>query len=406
MKIRKSTFFIKRSCEFGNFALKPERGWKISRNFIDFESGLLVVSESDENKTNWKDTGFGSKTIPTKEHKIDTKTERILTIKEWTSYFSYKAVEQISDDGKYKLITTRIHEPESNTDGIKEELIERKSGKTLSSSNSIAFREDKRETLLESFYRGIKEQEERKAALDSMPTLSEFFNKELLKLSQDDVIIEYYDSEFIFKLIYRNSVFQLLKVRSVFSYNVNFNSLNYQKEESFKTVQDFVSKRFITTNWFLNYSPINTKQDGSEANMLLKKFVIEFFNDLRKTHDFTFDDYHKIQQWENHFYQDDSINPKEYKQFCFNCKNSIFYNPRYPKYICGECSSKKITDEDGLELSFSNIGLSGGLRITYKKDGVTLKEDTNKQEILCFIDSKRFIATEERFGGIVIQSEI
>lgn len=405
MRIRKSTFFIKRSCEFGNFELNPERGWKISRKFIDFESGLLVVTESDENKANWTDTGFGSQTIPTKEHKINTKTGEILTTEEWMAYFSYKTIEQLSTDGKYKLKTTRVHEPERNSDSIKETLIELKSGKTLLSSSSIAFNEDKGESLLESFYREQKEHEERKAALNAMPTLSELFKKELEKLNQGDVILEYYDSEYIFKLVYTKSVFTLLKVHSKFSNHLNVNALNYQQEASYNTIQDFVNKLFATKHWFINYSPINTEQDGSEENLLIKKFVIEFFNELRKKHDFTFDEYHKIQNWENHFYQHNHVNPKEYKQFCFNCKNPVSYNPRYPKYICGNCSSKKIKDEHGLELSFSNVGLSGGLRITYKKDGVVLKEDTNKREMLCFIDTKRFIATEERFGGIVIQSE-
>jgi hypothetical protein len=34
-----------------------------------------------------------------------------------------------------------------------------------------------------------------------------------------------------------------------------------------------------------------------------------------------------------------------------------------------------------------------------------LKEDTSQIEKLCFIEGKRFLATEARFGGIVIQTE-
>ncbi len=106
MKVLKSTLFKKRKCEFGDFELEPEFGWKISQSFIDFESGLLIVSESDENEQNWIDTGFGSRIIPRKEHRIDITTGEILTTEQWTKYFSYDTIVQISEDGKYKLITT------------------------------------------------------------------------------------------------------------------------------------------------------------------------------------------------------------------------------------------------------------------------------------------------------------
>lgn len=405
MKVLKSTIFRKRKCEFGNFELVPESGWKISQSFIDFESGLLIVSESDENEDNWVDTGFGSRTIPNREHRIDVKTGEILNPKQWTKYFSYKTIEQISKDGKYKLITTRVHEPERDSDGIKEELIEIETGKTLSSSDSIAFRKEKRENLLESHYREKKEQEKRKAELEAMPTLSDFFEIELKKIVKGDIILEYYNSQYIYKLIYTGSVFDLMKVSANFRYNLDWNSLNYLLVTTFSSIQDFVSDFLTDKIWFLNHSPFNRKKDGSKSNQLLKKFVVEFFNNLRKNHDFSFDEYNKIQQWENHFYERDSVKPKEYKQFCSNCKSPVSYYPRYPKYICSNCSAKEITDEDDYELSFSNIGMSGGLRITYKKDGEIIKEDTSQWQKLCFIEGKRFIATEARFGGIVIQTE-
>jgi len=157
MKVLKSTILKRRKCEFGNFELEPEPGWKISQSFIDFESGLLIVSESDENEENWVDIGFGSRTIPNREHRVDVKTGEILSSEQWTKYFSYEMIEQISEDGMYKLITTRVHKPERDSDEIKEELIEVESGKTISYSDSIAFRKEKRENLLESHYRQIKE---------------------------------------------------------------------------------------------------------------------------------------------------------------------------------------------------------------------------------------------------------
>ena len=347
MKVLRSSIFRRRKCEFGSFELKPDNGWKISQSFIDFESGLLVVRVNDKNEKNWIDTGFGTRTIPSKEYKINIRTGHILTTEEWTKCFSYKTIEQISDDGKYKLVTTRIHEPERDSDGIEEELIELKTGKTISSSTSIAFIEGKRENLLESFYNQIREKERRKKELDALPTLSDYFEKELVKLAQGDVIIEYHNSESIFKLIYNNRSFELLNVHADFRNDLDWNTLIYKKINVFSTVQEFVKEFFTNKNWFLNYKPFHL--DNSKSSQLLKKFVIDFFNDLRFKHDFTFEEYNRIQQWENHFYENNSIKPTEYKQFCSHCKSSVSYNPRYPKYICSECSSKKITDKNGFE---------------------------------------------------------
>ncbi|MBA6316960.1 hypothetical protein [Cellulophaga baltica] len=405
MKVLKSNIFKKRKCEFGNFELVAESGWKISQSFIDFESGLLIVSESDENEEHWIDTGFGSRTIPNKEHKIDTKTGDILTFKEWSKYFSYETTEFISEDKKYKLVTTRVYEPERNSDGIKEKLIELKSDKKPSSSDSIAFRKEKRENLLESLYRQEREILKRKAELDAIPTLTTFFEKEYTKLTQGDIILNYFNSDFIFKLVYNKSYFNLYKVHSKYQHNLEWDNLNYKIYDSFKTIQGFVDEFLNNKDWFLNHSPFNTKQQRGKSNQLLKKFIVEYFNLLREKHDFTFEEYNKIQQWENYYFQRDSVKPKEYKQFCANCKEPVSYFPRYPKYICNNCSSKTITDENGLELSFSNIGFSGGLRITYKKDGEIIKEDTSQSKKLCFIEGKRFLTTEARFGGIVIQTE-
>ena len=405
MKVLKSNIFKKRKCEFGNFELVPEPGWKISQSFIDFESGLLIISESDENEENWIDTGFGSRTIPNKEHKIDTKTGDILTFKEWSKYFTYETTEFISEDKKYKLVTTRVYEPERNSDVIKEKLIELKSDRKPSSFDSIAFRKEKRVNLLESLYRQEKEILKRKAEVDAIPTLTTFFEQEYIKLTLGDTILNYFNSDYIFKLVYNESSFNLYKVQTKYQHNLEWDNLNYKTYDSFKTIQDFVDEFLNNKDWFLNHSPFNTKQERGKSNQLLKKFIVEYFNLLREKHDFTFEEYNKIQQWENYYFQRDSVKPKEYKQFCANCKEPVSYFPRYPKYICKNCSSKTITDENGLELSFSNIGFSGGLRITYKKDGEIIKEDTSQARKLCFIEGKRFITTEARFGGIVIQTE-
>ena len=72
--------------------MTPEKGWKVSQSFIDFESGLLIVSESDENKDNWI-SGDGISQIPNRQFIIDPKKGLILNHTDWSQYFNYKTIE-------------------------------------------------------------------------------------------------------------------------------------------------------------------------------------------------------------------------------------------------------------------------------------------------------------------------
>ncbi|MEM6686543.1 MAG: hypothetical protein AAF617_12240 [Bacteroidota bacterium] len=406
MKVLKSTPEQPRICKFGNFTLVPDDGWEISQSFIDFESGLLIVSTSDRNEENWIDTGYGSRTIPSKQYRIDPKSGDILTRDEWSKYFSYLTTEQISIDKKYKLITTRVYEPERDSDGIEEELIDLTTGKKISSSTGIAFQEDKRENLLESLYRQQKERQAYEAKIAALPTLAEFYEKQLKSLKKGAILLRYTDSKNTYMLTYNGTKFELYALRKKNTFSLNWRASGYKKIASFTHIEDFVTAHMKDKAWFMQNRPFYEPQDDSHSNQLLKKFVIDFFNSLRKNHDFTFEEYTHIQFWENHFYEHDSVKRSAYKQYCGHCKQPVRYNPRYPKYICGDCSSKVITDENGYELSFYNIGMSGGLRVIFKKDEKVIKEDTSLSEQRCFIDGKPFIATEGRFGGIVIQSEV
>ncbi len=238
-----------------------------------------------------------------------------------------------------------------------------------------------------------------------MQTSTPFYEQKLDPIKEGDIILNFFDSEFIYKITYKNSLYELSKVKKKWRYDLDWSSLNYKLTESFKTIEEFAKKYLKTKQWFLKNAPFTPNVAGNDTNQLLKNFVIKFFNQLRKKHDFTFEEYEKLNLWDNYFYSQKSINFDEYKQYCYNCKKKVPYSSRYPKYICEECSSKKIVDEEGFELSFSNIDISGGLRIIFMKDGKKIKEDTMQIKKLCFIDGKRFIATEARFGGIVIQAE-
>jgi DNA-directed RNA polymerase subunit RPC12/RpoP len=400
MQILKGNAFKKKTGQFGDFELRADKGWKISESFIDYESGLLVVNTTDENKDNWVDTGTGSRIIPTKQYIIDPNSGEILTYQEWSKYFSYETHETISDDGQYKLTTTRIHEPEKNSDGIKEELIDLESGKTISIANSIAFRKEKRENLLEALYRELKQRQEKQSKLDAMPTLVEFYENELHHLKDGDILLNYFNDDFIFQLVYQNQAFHLKRKPEKQGYSLDWTNFQGETFQKYHKIEEFNEAFLTKKDWYLEHVPSKTP-----SNYLLKKFIIDFFNDLRKRHDFTYSEYRKLHHWENYFYQKESIKPSEYKQYCSNCKKPVNYSSRYPKYICRDCSSKKIIDEEGTELSFSNVGFSGGLRITYRDGDKILKEDTSQIKKLCFIEGKRFLATEARFGGIVIQTE-
>jgi hypothetical protein len=88
------------------------------------------------------------------------------------------------------------------------------------------------------------------------------------------------------------------------------------------------------------------------------------------------------------------------KQFCPICQKEVGANERYPKYICGECSSKT-TDIEGRPVDFFNSTLIGtGCQGKYK-DSTSEIYNSNH----CYINGILCIAEEARFGGIVIQKQ-
>ncbi len=94
------------------------------------------------------------------------------------------------------------------------------------------------------------------------------------------------------------------------------------------------------------------------------------------------------------------------KHNCPICSVDLKPNPRYPNYICRTCASSDITDTEGTKVSFSNIGMTGGLSVSFYKDGAIVSSDDSHQTFTCFINGHRCIAQEARFGGIVIQLKI
>jgi hypothetical protein len=86
------------------------------------------------------------------------------------------------------------------------------------------------------------------------------------------------------------------------------------------------------------------------------------------------------------------------RQFCPICLTEVHAYARYPRYVCSECY-KKVCDENGRPLKFSNVSLSGGFVARYADTG------EERDSHVCFIEGVRCWADEARFGGTVIEVE-
>lgn len=405
MEIIKDTLFSTRKCEYGDFELKPEIGWKITQTFIDYESNLLIVSVFLIDESKWLDNGFNGRTIPTKEYKIDLNTLAILQSEEWKNYFNYDKVEIFSADKKYKLISQRVFDADRNNDGFIEELFDLSTKKIISSSSSIAFRKEKRENLLESFCNSIKEMEEQKRILDEKPTLEQFYTNQLDALKNNDVVICYYDSLNVYQLDYVESQFILSRSGTLPSEYKDWQLMKFNFVKSYSSLNAFWDEFIGDKKWYLKFNYLNAHGLNSSKVFVLAKHIITFFNELRLSHNFTYSEYDKINNWSNLVWSDE-YKRTEIKQWCANCFEPVNYQARYPKYICSVCASKNKYDSFGTQLMFCNAGFSGGLNILYKDvQGNTIKEDDTQHYCDCIIENKLFFAQEARFGGIVIQTK-
>jgi hypothetical protein len=96
----------------------------------------------------------------------------------------------------------------------------------------------------------------------------------------------------------------------------------------------------------------------------------------------------------------------EETQSCSNCLKNVAHSPRYPEYICEDCRNKEIRDINGTLVEFCNKGFEGGLLVIYYDENKqVIREDTSFSKFECYLDGKPFIASEAKFGGIVIQKK-
>lgn len=397
MEIIKSKLFRPRKCEFGDFELVPEKGWKLSQTFIDYESGLLIVSVNDEDENNWENLGYNGRRIPTKQFIIDLITLKILIPTEWSKYFNYEKVTSTTKDLKYRLTTQRIHEPDNNTDSIEEELEFLESGHK-SQSKGIAFRNEKRENLLESHLRQIEEIKKAKEEYEKKPNLETFHIEQLAKLKTNSKILFFYETNFAYNLQFDGKTFNLFKSETANEFNPS--SLSFNKVTEFQTLNSFLDWFFIE-KWFVKFKMISRPE--FENWQLLTKPITDRLNEVRKSHKFTQIENYSINSWQNHFWTQE-IKDTEYKQFCPICFSETSFQSRYPKYICRECNTDRKKSFDGEKVSFSNLGFSGGLKVSfYDNLGNLLKEEDEHHIFEFKLDNYICTAEEAKFGGIVIQ---
>lgn len=251
----------------------------------------------------------------------------------------------------------------------------------------------------------MKEREEQKRIADAKLTLEQFYLKELKGIKNNDVILCYYDNYNTFQLSYNDNKFILSKAGKLPSNHHEWTSMDFGVMNKFNNLDEFWSEFITGGKWYIKYNPLNANGRNSTKKLLLAKHIITFCNNLRKEHNFTYDEYEKINQWDN-FVWSDEYKRTEIKQWCFNCHKEVYFQGRYPKYICTDCASKEKLDADGNLLEFFNLGLWGGFKIVYKdKNGNTIKEEDTQQYCDCTIDNKLYFAQEARFGGIVIQKK-
>lgn len=82
-----------------------------------------------------------------------------------------------------------------------------------------------------------------------------------------------------------------------------------------------------------------------------------------------------------------------HNQNCPICNKETRQNPRYPNYVCEDCSKKAVTDKSE-KIRFYN---TEGFGVTAKKeDNSTYNND------ICYIEGIKCKASEAHFGGIVI----
>lgn len=380
--------------DWGDFSLVPSRERKIAHAFVDHQSGLLVVNEQPVDPSKLKANEYGTIHIPNQRFIVDIGQKRILSASEWTQQFDYKAQHIIIPDGLYELITQRVHHADTELDFIEEKLIERESGKVISSANRVAFYAKAALNLYERHLDNQEKAQKSKALEAEKLSLEAHYFQCLRSLKEKDVLLRYQNPEGqIYRLVYVEASFKFQREETkTFAGSEQINCFSFK---SFDTSEK--AWRFMTQNsdWFLRYKPLWLGRGIRLSNHLFTRNIIHVANQICNTTQINWEHYQAIGRWSN-LISAPEVSEKEYLQICPNCSNRVASYSRYPTYLCKDCVAL-VTDTQGRKVSFGNTSFSGGCQGYYRDSDEKYDSDD------CYIEDKRFVAKEARFGGTVIE---
>lgn len=88
---------------------------------------------------------------------------------------------------------------------------------------------------------------------------------------------------------------------------------------------------------------------------------------------------------------------------CPICGTAITKSERYPNALCASCVLLA-RDERGRPMRFSSDSeLGGGFVAEVEENGAWRRVEDATYEATCWVEGRRCVAGEHRFGGIVVQ---
>jgi hypothetical protein len=89
---------------------------------------------------------------------------------------------------------------------------------------------------------------------------------------------------------------------------------------------------------------------------------------------------------------------------CPICGTPVYVWERYPKALCNACVALA-RDEQGRPMRFGNETLLGtGFVAEVEVEDVWRRVDDGDFNVTCWVEGRRCVAAEHRFGGIVVQT--
>lgn len=388
---------ITASSEWGDFIVIPTEGWKISSQFIDYESGLLIVSEYPLDKNNVIIKN-GNRYVPQNTYVIDCNERKVLDTDAWRSRFDYSIKEFLIDDTHLKMIIKRVPHENLNIDSIESKLIDTKANRVLRNKRSLAFRPDEQKDLYDAYLEDLDKQKKIKSTSRNLYSLEYQYHRDYSSLKVGDVLFMYRDNnDRAYKVIVNeeNEVLLLKGKEEIPKDYSKRSTINYIQIAKYDSPDDFWLKFSQDQLWFQTFSPFSDNETRKVDNNLFAYHVIHQGNKIRYSSNIDWEKYELIIRWEGSF----NISPllsKELIQVCPNCMSRVRFYPRYPTSICNQCTSK-ITDKEGRRVYYVFDSNTQRYKGRYSE-----KESYDSRS--CYIEDREYFVTEARMtSGLVIQ---